>query len=221
MYISIYQVQSERDQQGIRCMPLSYLKAHDKVVDPQIYDRVFQGEVEGDTLEDIYALFNMEEHPLLHGHSMSVSDIVVMEGRAYYCDAVGFEEVDFPEEQAHTENLLKVLYVEQPYKTEIPNRLRFMQQAVQGLIEFVPLSDNVTLVCNEEGKINGMQGNRRIEGDVIAGPFFIVGDDAEEGLRSLTEDEMNQYMERFQMPEDITQEEVEANLKFEFRLMDY
>ena len=53
-----------------------------------------------------------------------------------------------------------------------------------------------------------MQGNRRLGKDIIAGPFFIVGEDGDE-FRSLTDEETKENLKRFAEPEDISQEEVE------------
>ena len=109
---------------------------------------------------------------------------------------------------------LRILMVEPgkvPYVSEIPNTLAGQQQAVEGLIEYVYNGDGTIIVVNEEGKLNGMQANRRIDGDVLVGPFFIAGDDGEE-LRSLSEEEIKKYTERFAEPEDIPQEEVSNHL---------
>lgn len=83
------------------------------------------------------------------------------------------------------------------------------------------ITDNYTLptlcgaphnVCNEESKLIGMEGNRRI-GDgssIIAGPFFICGT-TEEDFRGLTDNEVDLYMDRFKEPEQISPEEVRAD----------
>ena len=52
------------------------------------------------------------------------------------------------------------------------------------------------------------QGNRRIGKDIIAGSFFIVGEDGDE-FRSLTDEEVKESLKRFAEPEEISQEEVE------------
>lgn len=109
------------------------------------------------------------------------------------------------------ENKLRVVMVEPgkpAYETEIDNTLEAEQKAVGGYIEVVPLDNEKLLICNENGKLNGMQGNRRIGKDIIAGPFFIVGEDGDE-FRSLTDEEVKESLERFAEPEDISQEEVE------------
>lgn len=97
------------------------------------------------------------------------------------------------------------------YETEIENTLEAEQKAVGGYIEVLPLDNEKLLICNEEGKLNGMHGNRRIGKDIIAGPFFIVGEDGDE-FRSLTDEEVKESLKRFAEPEDISQEEVENAL---------
>lgn len=147
------------------------------------YDEVFSGEVECKTLEGVFSDFNQNEPPPLHrGRSLSVSDIVVTEDGAYFCDSFGFKKVDFDESQAQKpDNLLKVVYVEPnkpAYLAEIEHTLQGEQRAVQGRIELVYCHDDDTcIICNDEGKLIGMEGNRRYNNgqSIIAGPFFVVG----------------------------------------------
>jgi len=97
------------------------------------------------------------------------------------------------------EEKIKCLLVE-PYELPkeiiIDNTLEAKQEMVKGYIECVYLQDDtdVVLICNEEGKINGMKLNREIGYDIIAGPFLIVGDDYENGdFKSLTEEQILKY----------------------------
>lgn len=116
---------------------------------------------------------------------------------------------------------LRILMVEPrkaPYEASIPHELTAMQQTVGGLIEVVRNGDGTLIISNEEGKLLGMEGNRRIPGDVLAGPFFVVGD-AGETFRSLTEEELERYRERFAEIEEISPQEVQATTGFFFYAM--
>ena len=104
------------------------------------------------------------------------------------------------------------------YNRNLVNLYRCMQQTVGGLIEVVRNGDGTLIICNEEGKLLGMEGNRRIPGDVLAGPFFVVGD-AGETFRSLTEEELERYRECFAEIEDISPQEVQAATGFFFCAM--
>lgn len=214
MKIKINQINSERDPDRLKFMGFSQLKGD---VDPGSYDEVFSGDVDCENLEDMFARFNTEGHPLHRGHSLSVSDVVLTEDGAFFCDTIGFKEIDFDESKAHKpDNLLKIVYVEPnrpPFISEVGNDLKSLQRAVCGYIEPINMGDGTILVGNEEAKLNGMEGNRHIGESVIAGPFFIVGEDGED-FRSLTDDEAQRYMERFAEPEQISQQEVQEDTKF-------
>ena len=89
---------------------------------------------------------------------------------------------------------------ELPKLIEIENTLKAKQKIVGGYSEVVYLqNDNdVLLICNEEGKINGLKLNRDIGYDIIAGPFLVVGNDYENGdFKSLTEEQIIKYKIRF------------------------
>ena len=101
------------------------------------------------------------------------------------------------------EEKIKCLLVkpyELPKEIEIDNTLEAKQKLVGGYIEqaFLPKDDSVVLICNEEGKINGMKPNRDIGHDIIFGPFLIVGNDYENGgYKSLTSEQILNYKIRF------------------------
>lgn len=100
-------------------------------------------------------------------------------------------------------NNIRVLYVEPDKLPEvkiIKNDLETLQHTVsygeEGLIEMVelPKDNSVILVCNEEGKINGMKANRDIGYDIIYGPFFIAADDRDSGeFKSLSDEQILKY----------------------------
>lgn len=105
---------------------------------------------------------------------------------------------------------MKVLRVEQykpPFVKEIDPGLESLQSEVDGWIEAIyPFEDDVALICNEEGKINGLELNRALRDengevlDAIAGPFLIVGI-GEEDFDSLSDDMIEKYRDIFAQPE--------------------
>lgn len=119
-----------------------------------------------------------------------------------------------------SENMIRVLKVEpqkEPYGKEILNNLRGSQSEVEGLIACVYLEDGCIAVVNDEGKINGMELNRSLGEDIIAGPFFICRDDGEGGFASLTDEQMEQYSSQFAEIEQFTGLETEAQPFMMFR----
>lgn len=226
MRTKIYQINMDRDKSRVKFESLDRLERFQgsSEIDSSIYDEVFNAEIDETDLEDIFRRFNTEGHPLHRGHSLSVSDVVVNDNGAFFCDSIGFKEIAFDASQTQKpDNLMRVVYVEPhkaPYITEIAHTLEAEQKAVGGLIEPIYNGDGTCLVGNDEAKLIGMEGNRRI-GDgssIIAGPFFVCGDTGED-FRGLTDEEVTKYMAQFEQPEDITPEEVEADTGFFFYSM--
>lgn len=96
----------------------------------------------------------------------------------------------------------------EPEKIRIRDELTELQKAVGGYIEVVmPYEDPVCIVCNEEGKLNGMELNRSLrdeEGntiDTLAGPFLVIGAGNECDFCSLTDELSAKYEELFHEPE--------------------
>lgn len=62
------------------------------------YEVVYEGEIEGtnvgEVLEDLFRIFNIQQPQDFRGHSMSVSDVVCLDGKYYYTDHIGFAEVE-------------------------------------------------------------------------------------------------------------------------------
>lgn len=216
MHLKIYQIDMDRDKHNAKFRELK----GDLTADASIYDEVFDGVVDCHDAEDVFRMFNTTGHPLHRGHSLSVSDVVIMEGKKMICHPIGFDEVSFDEALAHKpDNLIRALYVEPgkpPVVVEVQNELRALQCAVRGLIELVPLDAKTSLICNEEGKLEGLQGNRRLDsGAIIAGPFLVVGD-AGSDFCSLTDEQTERYCNKFMVPHEISQEEVQADMGMTF-----
>lgn len=89
----------------------------------------------------------------------------------------------------------------------ITNSLASLQQIVGGYIEAVyPFDDPVAIICNEEGKNNGLELNRALRDergtvyDILAGTFLIVGLGGED-FTSLTPEHQEKYRKLFECPE--------------------
>lgn len=115
--------------------------------------------------------------------------------------------------------ILKIEPGKAPYVKEMADGLEAIQQEVQGLFQPVYMEDGVLLCCNDEGKLNGMAPNRRLEDDIICGPFFLVGDDLAGGLCSLTDEQVARYTELFREPEQFTGQEPELEPRIDFYLL--
>lgn len=218
--IRIYQIDLDRDSDGVAFEPYGSLSRYQNSpdVNPALYDRVFEGEVDASDIEDIYRIFNTEKPEDYKGRSMSVSDVVEIvksddiRPGFYYCDSIGFKPVPFDAELAQEpgERAITVVMLE-PGKAartaEIGTSLEDLQQAVGGMIEtYYPFEEEVCIVCNDEGKLNGMSPCRAVydpEGrmmDIIFGPCFIC-DCSGENFGSLSQDQIRRYTEQFRNPE--------------------
>ena len=225
MNIRIYQINHERDEERVKFLGMEELEklTGSRAVDSNTYDKVFDGEVDCKTLDEIYELFNFEHPDGFKGHSLSVSDVIevvdapklmgvmetsdgtqtftdlldylsrqemlreddvdftahdyftqekfTIEPGFHFVDSIGFQKIDFsPELTQEAKGTIRVVYLE-PGKlariTEIGTSLEELQQAVGGgFIEpFYPFEEQVCIVCNDEGKICGMELNRAVRSE--------------------------------------------------------
>jgi antirestriction protein len=136
-----------------------------------------------------------------------------------YEQTTGYEaylDTDIPairtklEQAQEREDTMTVLVVEpmkEPYIKEINPCLAAMQAEVGGRIEAAyPYDDPVALICNDEGKMNGMELNRALRDDrgemydIVAGTFLVTGL-GDENFASLSPELAEKYMEHFKTPE--------------------
>ena len=220
MDITIYQINMGRDYNRVAFQSYDGLERLQGTneIDSELYDRVFEGKVECDDLEDVYRMFNVDQPEGYRGRSLSVSDVVETtdketgECKWFYCDSIGFKQVTFDTdlvEDLKEEKITVVLC--EPGKlarvTEISNELEGLQSAVKGDIEaFYPYEEEIAIICNEEGKFNGMEPNRAVYGedgkmmDIIFGPFFIC-DCSGQNFGSLSQEQLKRFSEQFSRPE--------------------
>ena len=95
---SIYQLKGGNETLDYRFEPLDSIHRNGLSVKPENYELVYTAPLTAkDDLESIYTRFNVDRPADFTGHSLSVSDIVVLhqDGKdtAHYCDRTGFSEV--------------------------------------------------------------------------------------------------------------------------------
>ena len=95
---SIYQLKPGDSTRDYRFEPLDTIRNNGLSVKPENYELVYEAPLtEKDNLESIYTRFNVDRPADFTGHSLSVSDIVVLhqggKDTAHYCDRAGFSEV--------------------------------------------------------------------------------------------------------------------------------
>ena len=102
---SIYQLKRGDETRDLRFEPYDRLQATGHTVDRANYELVYTAPLTKDmTLGDIWEKFNIDHPADFKGHSLSVSDIVVLhqngENTAHYVDSIGFQQVpEFLQEQ--------------------------------------------------------------------------------------------------------------------------
>ena len=123
------------------------------------------------------------------------------------------------------ETTVKAIKVEpgkRPCVVDLKTDLDSLQKAVsigaayQGLIEFIYLEDNVSAICNEEGKLIGLAPNRRLGDDILCGVFYVVAENEEGELISLTSEQQEHYSRMFERIEYIDQAEIDSTVFFRF-----
>nr|DAV48758.1 MAG TPA: protein of unknown function (DUF3846) [Caudoviricetes sp.] len=68
----------------------------------------------------------------------------------------------------------------EPEVAEIENTLPALQQVVGGYIETVTLATDCCIICNEEGRLEGLPYNLTFCGVSFVGPILVVGIDGDE-----------------------------------------
>lgn len=158
-----------------------------------------------------------------------ISSVVLrndIEVGSYFVDHVGFKKLDeFDTTKCAEMYGLRMLMI-QPHRTPIVTFVREdiddLQRAVSdhgedSRIQYTyPFDDDCMVLGNDDAKCIGMEGNRRFGESIYAGPIFITRDNHNSGLCSLTDEQVQKYSEMFAEPQDISQDEVQADMGFTF-----
>lgn len=106
----IYQLKKDEKTRDLKFLGFDTLKEMQASVDRSNYDLVYSDVLQSGTeLEDIYLRFNVEIPDGYKGHSLSVSDVIVLdrggERHAYYVDSFGFKEIPEFEKEPRKEHI--------------------------------------------------------------------------------------------------------------------
>ena len=94
---SIYQLKRGDETRDLRFEPYDRLNAAGHTVDPANYDLIYSAPLApGTSLEAIFTRFNIDHPKDFKGHSLSVSDVVVLhqngQDTAHYVDSIGYRQ---------------------------------------------------------------------------------------------------------------------------------
>lgn len=92
-HIAIYQIKIDENNNETLCRAfasLSTLKRMNKTFNPNFYTKVFEGDMDVENVEDVYIKLQGTKPQGFKGHSLSVSDLVQMDGKLFFCDSYGF-----------------------------------------------------------------------------------------------------------------------------------
>lgn len=103
----IYQLKNGDSTRNLRFESLEQIKKDKQLPVIENYNLVYSAPMKADTtLESLYTEFNINRPVDFAGHSLSVSDIVVLSDKgkntAYYLDSVGWEKIDKFFDYVHT-----------------------------------------------------------------------------------------------------------------------
>ena len=66
------------------------------------------------------------------------------------------------------------------HMTWISDTLENLQRIVGGYIEVFPVKEGVLIICNEEGKLQGLPYNCTVNGEPLVGDIIVVGENGED-----------------------------------------
>ena len=145
----IYQLKSGDATRDLRFEGYEKLIEHGFKVNFNNYDKVYEGKSSmlppnsgelASRLEEVYQKFNLDHPDDFKGHSLSVSDVVVMKDKAYYVDSMGFKPLKefFPLDEKQNRFL-----------TDLTERLQVIASNSVN-----PQKDNLLAISNEALKLN-------------------------------------------------------------------
>lgn len=163
----IYQLPSGDKYHGIRFEGMEQLKRDGIKLNHDDYELVYEGEVgefRGNaTLEALYTQFNTNHPEDFRGHSLSVSDVIVIsidgKNTAYFCDSFGFTEMPefFREKELSLRDVVDRFFSEDNTVIETPDGE--WRIAAGGYDLVAEIYHNNTPVCGITNAVGGYEVN--------------------------------------------------------------
>ena len=104
--------------------------------------------------------------------------------------------------------------LERPKVVSIPNRIPAFKRLLcadnyyNGSIDIIIIDKNLSILRNRDGALLDLQGNRKINGEIIAGPFCVIEFDEHGFITSLSQENIRKYSKYFWNIENFTDREV-------------
>ena len=175
----IYQINSRQEERGYQFLSLEAAKEMGFTVDGKDYQMVYSERLrDATTLDNLFERFNIERPNDFTGHSMSVSDVIIMNrgGRltAYYVDSFGFTELpDFVAQRAEMLNANPVKAYPEVYMGTLEKAMQ--ERNVDAYLD----SRKLNIDCKtaiEQAITEGFDG-MRLNPDAAVGVFEKYGEE--------------------------------------------
>ena len=140
---SIYQLKGGDETRDYRFEPLERLRELGLSVEKDNYDLVYSAPLaDGETLEDLFVRFNVERPEDFTGHSLSMSDVIVLrhgeQQSAHYLDRGGYTEIPefLQQEQGIRQEAAQPVFEQIP-----PERQHTIRDEVQATLQMLVDTD--------------------------------------------------------------------------------
>ena len=181
------------------------------------YKKAYVGYTKSQNISELISEF--KDYPLpgtYQGEPLKDGDVIAVEEKGSYLDRGNYVyekgnlvPTNFDPTQAQDMDGVRVLMMQPGMKaceTKLVSSLKSLQAAVSdhrepSLIEYsFPYPDDCMILGNEEAKLINMPLNRYMNGEVYAGPIFVVKDDNYGNLKDITDEDVKEYMDKVGEP---------------------
>ena len=188
------------------------------------YKKAYVGYTKSQDLNELISEFG--ERPLpgtYQGEPLKEGDIISVEEKGSFLDEGSYVyekgtlvPTSFDSTQAEDMDGVRVLMMMPGMKaceTKLVSSLKALQNAVSdhrepSLIEYsYPYPDDCMILGNEEAKLINMPLNRYMNGEIYAGPIFVVKDDGYGNLKDISDEDVEEYMDKVGEPGQFNEQE--------------